>query len=104
MFRVGQKVVCIIHWPEKDRRPDAIYAEKDCVYTVRGFCPGTDGQTRLYLQEIRNEPMYASALGTSIEFGFKAKYFRPIVSRPTSIAVFEEILRKASAPVGLGVG
>jgi hypothetical protein len=91
MFRVGQKVVCIVHWPLDIRRPDAVYAEKDCVYTIRGFCPGTDGQTRLYLSGIHNKPMISVANGL-MEFGFNAKYFRPLVERKTSIEIFTKML------------
>lgn len=98
-FRVGQKVECIVHWPQSRRRADAIYAEKGEVYTIRGFCPGTDGVTRLYLQEIRNDPMYCTALGT-IEFGFNAKHFRPIVERKTDISIFTGMLK----PQGCGNG
>lgn len=93
-FRVGQKVVCIIHWPEHLRRYDAIYAEKGEIYTIRGFCPGTDGVTRLYLQEIHNRPMRSLSLGL-MEFGFKASAFRPVVERKTDISIFKKILAPA---------
>jgi len=97
-FRVGQKVVCIIHWPNELRKADAIYAEKDCVYTIRGFCPGTDGKTRLYLREIHNKPMVSRACGL-MEFGFLADYFRPLVECKTDISIFTAMLNPSKRRV-----
>lgn len=98
-FRIGQKVVCV------DDTADGRYSpfhpsganleglKKGSVYTIRyvGVSLGVsvvriNEITRRYNSIIDGENVYASAR------------FRPIVSRPTSIAVFKEILRKVNAP------
>jgi hypothetical protein len=90
MFRVGQKVVCVHHHPIERRHAWARYPEKDAIYTIRGISP-YKSKHLLLLHEISN-----GIHECGIEYGFNAIHFRPIVSRPTSIAVFEEILRTAS--------
>jgi hypothetical protein len=99
MFRVGQKVVCVddtAHGQYSPFRPSGKNLEglkKGAVYTIRyvGISLGVsvvrvNEIKRRYNNIIDGENVYASAR------------FRPIVSRPTSIAVFEEILRKVNAP------
>lgn len=95
-FRVGQKVVCIYHLPHESRRSGCNYPEKGSVYTVRGHVAGTDAKERILLDEVYNQPMRC-IVGT-IEWGFRADAFRPIVERKTDISVFHEILRKATKP------
>lgn len=96
MFRIGQKVVCVAHFPRERRMAWATYAEKNQVYTVRGYVIRTDGVECLLLNEIHNPPR-PSRIGI-VEFGFRANYFRPIVERKTDISVFVEILRRESVP------
>lgn len=94
MFRVGQKVV-LVGWTndgavEEWSALGANYPKVGEVYTVRAIKPWCDSAV-LLLEEINN-----SHLGYNPEPGFRQSFFRPVVSRPTSIAVFEEILRTAS--------
>lgn len=75
MFRVGQKVECI------DARNQENFLTKGAVYIITSIsdCGG-----------------YVRVDGAS--FGHYHGRFRPIVERKTDIGVFEEIIRKASAP------
>lgn len=93
MFRVGQKVVCVDDVGDRLNRWETLPV-KGTIYTVREVLA-----TSVRLYEIINEKGFYrrdDGLDTFDELSFKATRFRPIVSRPTSIAVFEEILRSAT--------
>lgn len=97
MFYVGQKVV-LVGWRQggvdswKSVHPDARYPNVGDVYTIREIAPCADGIV-LLLQEIDN-----SHLGHALEPGFRQEFFRPAVQPKADIAVFTEILRKATKP------
>jgi hypothetical protein len=95
MFRVGQKVVCVDDIGDRLNRWETLPV-KGAIYTVREVFA-----TSVRLYEIVNQPGFYrrdDGFDTFDELRFMATRFRPIVSRPTSIAVFEEILRKVNAP------
>ncbi len=97
MFKVGEKIVCIRTVSEQDalkyipNRPVL-----NGIYTVRADVLALEEQY-VFLSELKNPPGNWAQIGYS-EPPFWHGLFRPIVSRPTSIAVFEEILRKVDAP------
>jgi hypothetical protein len=88
MFRVGQKCICV-EYERKDNEVDHIPVVGR-VYTIADAWIDSDGDKMVDLVEL--------PFGGDDHFdpGYMAKCFRPIVSRPTSIAVFEEILRSAT--------
>jgi hypothetical protein len=101
-FEVGQRVVCI------DARPGPGYVptgetlpREGVIYTVREVVPASTYGYEvdcLYLAEIINRPRRyrCPALGSVIcEMNFRSSRFRPL--RPTRIAVFRQMLERASA-------
>lgn len=96
-FRVGQKVVCIDEprASQKAMWPNSNWPSKANVYTIRAINVWPDN-TLLRLEEVDNR--HLEGVLSSIEPGFPAKHFRPVVERKTDITVFTEILREASEP------
>lgn len=93
MFRVGQKVVCVA-WPaDLITRAEANYAHVGSVYTIRAINVWPDS-TKLRFYELDNSHMTAR-MGGKIEPGFNAKFFRPVVDRPTDISIFTRMLTDA---------
>lgn len=93
-FHVGQKVVCIDdHFENGHFFGCDILPKKGVVYTIREiecFNSAKGETTVLRLNEIINAVM-PYAVG-DVECGFIVRRFRPVVSRPTSIAVFKAML------------
>lgn len=92
MFKIGQKVVCV-NAQRLGGYPYESYPVEGNVYTVRGFLvipDPDDNRERIYLEEIVNGTcMYWEGL---IEKAFGVERFRPIVSRKTSIEIFQRML------------
>lgn len=102
-FSVGQKVVCVDDsWARLFRLLFAT-PRRGVVYTVRGKVVWA-GDAGLLLVEVVNPPT-TFCDGTFGEVAFGVCAFRPLVSRPTDISVFREILddvsRGADKPVRL---
>ncbi len=86
MFRVGQKVVCIYHGRWRGPSGDINYAHPQYkqVYTILRFSDNPDYIKLVELSPIDN---------------WLANHFRPVVSRPTSIAIFEAMLNPTEEPI-----
>ena len=96
-FMVGMKVVCVDDDFSSFRHYPEINPVKGDVYTVREV----RGPAILFL-EIENQKHWYRGYDEGlifIEKGFKADRFRPIASRPTSIAVFQAMLTGKKAGV-----
>lgn len=86
-FRVGMKVVAIkSEWETIGTHFDGPDPQKGVVYTVDDIEHDFDG-AYLVLAEFGDD------------FAFNSEGFRPIVSRPTSIAVFQAMLTGKKAGV-----
>jgi hypothetical protein len=97
-FDVGQQVVCVNdafspcpYW----RRAVSALPKLGMVYTIRSIREA-HGLIGLCFFEIVSPHAHFSE--GYVEPAFNSKNFRPV--RPTSIAVFEEILQDAPAPAG----
>jgi len=95
-FRVGMKVVAI-KAPDglkKFKHPDSKVLQVGVVYTIRGIQTALrssgEVQTGLIFEEFVN-PKVLTRLGW-FELDYDHRCFRPVVSRPTSIAIFQEML------------
>lgn len=105
MLQVGQKVVCVgcgqserktrVERPQGEKA-GAIYPTIGSVYTIRQIDVWNDGTTIL-LNEISNAHLIGWKGGT-IEPGFPAKGFRPVVDRKTDISVFKAMLNPSKTP------
>lgn len=94
-FHVGQKVVRI--GGNAITTVPAIYPEIGQVYTIRAIDNHGSGHVLIRLQEIDNShmvPQYGS-----IEPGFQAQFFRPIVTSKTDISIFKAMLTPSKQPV-----
>lgn len=91
MFHVGQKVVCIRGpmWPLNGSTQPVVGK----IYTIRdvGRHVSAEGFFAVLLQEIVNDLHWSG-----LEYNFLAERFRPV--KPTSIAVFEALLKPVPAP------
>ena len=86
-FRVGQKVVCV---DDQDFpfHHCKVFPQRGIIYTVRGINPADyRGPAHLWLEEIHN-PLTMSGE----EYSFHIRRFRPLVTRKTSIEIFERML------------
>ena len=92
-FHVGQKVVCV---DSKPRNGFERYLTKGEIYTVRGFCRNIYDKLGILLVEVRS-PRGRFLSGE--ERGFRPDRFRPVVSRPTSIAIFTAMLNPSQVTV-----
>lgn len=99
MFEVGEKVICVD--ADHTNFIDEPEIHKGGIYTIRWIGMWSDDcyPLRLCVHLCEIDRSYPGM----VEHGesptpFLAARFRPIVSRPTSIAVFEKILRKSNAP------
>ena len=93
MFRVGQKVVCVD--PDSPSVSGRCMWENDApvrgqIYTVRRCFVDFTDTIVVWLEEIERGPMARAEWGDDI--GYAAWRFRPLVSRPTDISIFHEIL------------
>ena len=90
MFRIGMKVVCV-----DDANPWSLRGEtiprRGEIYTVRAINPWAQpAPPCIFLEEIVNAPRdYQRGYG---ELAFLARRFRPLVTRKTSIEIFERML------------
>lgn len=100
-FQVGQKVVCISDASgAMHKYPDSKWPKKDRIYTIATINDWPWG-TLLTFEEIDNRHYIGrvvNGIHCTMEPGFGAKHFRPIVERKTDITVFTDILRKATKP------
>lgn len=88
-FTVGQKVICIYRYGENDL--GIITPVFEATYTIREL-DDRGNALALRLVEIINPPIrHVDPFGT-IEPGWRASHFRPLVSRKTSIDVFTAML------------
>lgn len=98
MFRVGMKVQ-YIH--KKLHAYDQTTPEPGAVYTIRhiGTVPNELGKTEeaVLLHEINNAPFHWR--NGFYELHMNARFFRPVVSRPTSIAIFTAMLNPTKRKV-----
>jgi len=105
-LHVGQKVVLVDDSKgnvglarEKCVSAGAVYPVKGVVYTVREVFLSTPSNIPvLLLHEIHNE-VASRACGFEREAGFEASRFRPVATRPTSIAIFTDMLNRSPAKV-----
>lgn len=91
MFRVGQKVARFKDGPRSNDGTTKPPIGEVCTVSWVGFIEQRDRPVIDLVEYPRPET-------DDVYRGWDVEYFRPIVSRPTSIAVFEEILRKVNAP------
>ena len=94
MFRVGQKVTMIAPHQFESMCEDEVQPVFGDIYTVRCVV-NIIGRLALIFDEIKNP---RDRYHNSGEACFNARRFRPIVERKTDISVFDEILRRESAP------
>lgn len=89
MFRKGQKIVCINeNWGSSIH--NEIFPKKGEVYTLRCYCDCGRCSPGIFLNEIVNPP--ADYNGHFIEPSWHPGNFRPVVEKPTSIAIFTAML------------
>jgi hypothetical protein len=97
-FKVGDRVVCVddtlydVHVPGVLFSGDLNGLTKGTVYTIRSvyFDPAFRLPT-IRVSEIERLPLSCFE-GFIYESGYNPERFRPVVSRPTSIAVFKAML------------
>lgn len=95
--KVGDKVQCLYGaWKIEEMERGLISVpQANSIYTIRTIDPGEDGGIYLRFMEIINPELnYLECLS---EVRFTAEKFRPLQTRPTSIAVFERLLNTAPA-------
>lgn len=98
-LRIGQKVVLVDTFGpialSKTQKYGVVLPMKGTVYTVRSLHAVGDDVDRLALRlvEIVNRPWWENGK----EPVFEADMFRPVVSKPTSIAVFQAMLAPSKA-------
>lgn len=95
-FHIGQKVVCVDDLSDQpeDHFPDENWPVVGQVYTIRDFAD----EDCIRLEEVINGPGGANYDGPG-EIAFDVEMFRPAVTRKTSIAIFERILRNVNEPI-----
>lgn len=91
----GMKVVLVddqwVHFKANTMRGNS-YPTVGGVYIIRDIgMVGLDGEVALRLAEIQN-PVLQWPDGYVMELAFAARRFRPVQTRPTSIAIFQRIL------------
>jgi hypothetical protein len=96
----GDKIVCVddeirsVHWP-LCAAAGCIFPEKDRIYSIRHIGYSDFKKSwQLRLAEIIN-PSVIVAPWRPGEPTFNVRRFRPLVSPPTDIAIFKEILKGA---------
>lgn len=89
MYRIGQKVTQIKPFKWRNSRYAEVTPEYGVVYTVRTISE-KDGMTFLRFYEIKN-PLHVYADG-EMEMNFAARWFRPLIDKPTDISIFKTIL------------
>jgi len=82
-FSKGQKIVCVDDslpsW--EVLRDFSSWIVKDQVYTVREYkYISLIGQYGVYLEEIKNEPVFFPELMGKAEPGYKAHRFKPVIT------------------------
>ena len=93
MFKIGQKVVCIVDYSNEELE-HLIFPKKGQVYTIREIGDNGTGPW-LRAVEITNPPTFWSNIDGPAEMGFVTSAFRPI----TDISFAHEILRKINKRV-----
>jgi hypothetical protein len=97
MLRIGQKVT-----QTRELRWTAISGEITpkfgIVYTVRTIHE-VNGTIYLRFYEFKNEPR--KYIDTDAEMAFAARWFRPVVDRPTDISIFKKALEPGSIICGM---
>ena len=90
MFRVGQKVVCVVEWSEPVVPGSySDFPRKGCVYTIRELLH-VGSEPSLRLCEIVNPPSFYCNIAYHIEAGWVLWAFRPVVE--TDISIFTKML------------
>lgn len=94
MLRIGQKVTQTKPFKWRSNLGEVL-PEFGVVYTIRAI-KTSGSQAFLLFYEIKNAAhSYADFAG---EMDFAARWFRPVVDRPTDITIFTEILDKTKIP------
>lgn len=81
MFEVGQRVICIDdtmqpHTIEELKKDVPNWVQKGNKYTIRGFTDNDGIVDGIWLEEIRNRPLYFKLLGRLQEPAFALWRFR----------------------------
>src|SRR5437879_2428663 len=101
-FRVGQKVVCIVDAAAHIQRhyPGSNFPQKGGIYTISTIGADSKGALLTFC-ELSNSHLIGKTLHDfyiSMEPGFGAEHFRPIVERKTDISIFTKMLTGKRKP------